>query len=166
MGGNLQLTLTPLCSQERVETRERQIMARNTSIYVRPFDLQNHKYNKLYHKGTLGFKEDERHNLSKEKIENFCMELRLAGQELYWYEVMNNSNNSDNVYNPPEWKYVKCDQDKPMHQKSKTYHWRHNHNYRNFMRVVHLRDEYKASDEPKARFQKPAKSKYKNQTAA
>ena len=43
---------------------------------------------KIYHKSTLGLKEDDKYDLSKDKIENFCMELRLVGQTLYWEEFM------------------------------------------------------------------------------
>ena len=76
-------------------------MARNISTHARPLDLRNHEDAKLYHKATLGLKEDEKYDLSKDKIENFCMELRLAGQKFYWDDVVSNLHNNDNVYNPP-----------------------------------------------------------------
>ena len=70
---------------------------------------------------ALGFKEDDKYNLSEDKIEKFCMEHRLIGKTFYWDEVINKSNNkNNNVYNPLEFKYVKCDQDIPMHQNRKT----------------------------------------------
>ena len=58
-------------------------MACNISIYSRTIDPQNHKDAKIYHKATLGIKYDDKYGLSKDKIENFCMELRLAGQKFY-----------------------------------------------------------------------------------
>ena len=65
------------------------------------------------------------------------MELLLAGQIFYWDKVTNNPNN-DSVYNITECKYVKGDQDRPMHRNGKTYHRCRNHNDRNGMWVVHL----------------------------
>ena len=78
---------------------------------------------------------------------------------------MNNSNNNDNVYNPPEWKYVKGDQDSNKQRNGKTYHWCCNHNDDKGMWVVDLPEECKASETQNARFQKPAKSENENQTA-
>ena len=63
-------------------------MSRNISIYARPLDLQNQEYAKLCHKAILGIKEDEKYDLYKEKIENFYMELLLAGQTFYWEKFM------------------------------------------------------------------------------
>ena len=60
-----------------------------------------------------------------------------------------NSNKSKNnyyVYNPTECKSVKVDQDIPMHNNLKTYHWCHNHNDGNGRWVVNLHDECKASE--------------------
>ena len=42
------------------------------------------------------------------------------GSKLYWDEVMNYLNNNDNVYNLPEWKYIKEDQDNPKQQNGRT----------------------------------------------
>ena len=63
-------------------------MARKISFYTCPFDLQDHEYPKLYHKAKLRLKEDDKYYLSKEKIKNFCMEFRFAGQTFHWEEVM------------------------------------------------------------------------------
>ena len=91
--------------------------------------------------------------------------VRNIGQTFYWDEVMNNSNNNNNnnnnVYNPLEWKYVKGDQDSTKQKNGKTYYCCRSHNNSK----VHLPEECKASENPNARFQKPAKSKNDNQTA-
>ena len=63
-------------------------MERNIGIYSHTLELQNHEYAKLYHKATLGVKEDEKYDLSKEKIENFYMELCLVGQTFYRGKVV------------------------------------------------------------------------------
>ena len=63
-------------------------MARNIRIYSHPFYLHNHEYAKIYHKAKLVIKEDDKYDLSKDKIEKFCMELGLAGQTFYWGEFM------------------------------------------------------------------------------
>ena len=43
-------------------------MTRNISIYVCSFDLQHNEDDKLCHNATLGIKEDEKYDLSKEKL--------------------------------------------------------------------------------------------------
>ena len=85
-------------------------------------------------------------------------------QTFYWDEVMNYSNNNDNIYNQPEWKCVKGDQDSIKHQNSNTYHWCCNHNYGKGMWVVQLPEECKYSETPDTWFQKPAKYENDNQT--
>ena len=77
---------------------------------------------------------------------------------------MNNLNNNDNVYNPPEWNYVKVDKYSTKQQNVKTYHWCRNNNDGKGMWVVHLPEECKTSDTPNARFKNPAKSENENQT--
>ena len=156
------LTLTPLCFQEHMETREHWIMACKISIYSRVLNFQDHKDSKIYHKATLGLKEYEKYDWSKDKIENFCMELRLSGQTLYWNEVMNNMNNEYSIYNPPEWKCVKGNQDSPIHWNGETFYWCRNHNDGNVMWVVHLSDEWKSSEKPNARFQNTTKPENEN----
>ena len=93
------------------------------------------------------------------------MEIRLTGQTFYWDEVMNNSNNNDNVYNPLECKHIKGDQDSTKQKNGKTYHWCHNHNDDKGMWLVHLPEKCKALGTPNAQFQKPTKSENENQTA-
>ena len=77
---------------------------------------------------------------------------------------MNTLNNNENVYNPPEWKYIKGNQDIPVNQNSNNYNCFCYNNDGNWILVVHLPDECKAPEKPNAQFQNPIKSESENQT--
>ena len=61
-------------------------------------------------------------------------------------------------------KFVKGDQDSPMHHNEKTCNWCLNHSDDKGVWVVHVPDYCKASDKSNTWFQKPIKSKHDNQT--
>ena len=93
-------------------------MARNISIYACPLDPPNYKYAKLYHKATLGLKEDYKYELSKytwEKLDPLeakfmaistiaiCALEAVSKMNSDQKEIYNNNNSNNNnyIYNPP-----------------------------------------------------------------